>query len=94
MSGPVIPTATRVDPDHRYDFVQCKYNQSFTVAWRSDGTWVAFGGNFDNRLNLSGAPDNAHVPTEIQTPNGENWQDVAVGRAHMCALASDGALWC
>lgn len=84
----------RVDPANTYDWVETKYNQSFTIARRTTGEWVAFGSNPDNRLNILGGGDPIVVPTQVHRPNIPDWSDLRLGGTHMCGLTAGRQLYC
>ena len=63
-----------------------------TCAIRKDGTLWCWGRNFENQLGTN-EPGFYAQPTQERS-QAENWSSLQAGQRHVCAVKTDGTLWC
>ena len=95
QSNTMALTATRSSPVQigtRSDWTQISSGASHTIAIRSDGTLWAWGNGGSRQLGITTPfTGNRSSPTQVGVLS--NWSQVAAGRLHSMAIASDGTLW-
>lgn len=64
-----------------------------SCAIKSGGTLWCWGANGSGQLGV-GTTSNINVPRRVGSAANANWQTVAVGSDHSCAIKSGGTLWC
>lgn len=73
------------------DWSLVKSNSSSTAAIKTDASLWVWGYNGDGEL---GTNDTNNYSSPVQTVcGGNNWEQVAIGEAHMAAIKTDGSLW-
>ncbi len=90
-SGTDVTAPTQVGTD--MDWQQVATGRTHTCAVRTDGTLWCWGDNGYGQVGQS--PDSSTVvtaPTQVGTDM--DWQQVAGGTGHTCAVRTDGTLWC
>ncbi len=63
-----------------------------TCAVRTDGTLWCWGFNRLAQLGIGSSDWYRTAPAQVGT--GTTWSGVAAGFAHICAICTDGSLWC
>jgi len=70
--------------------------ESFSLALKSDGTVLAWGGNDYGQLGDS-TTEERHLPVQVKGPGGEGYLTdvivIAAGERYSLALKSDGTVW-
>lgn len=88
-------TANRSSPVQigtRSDWTQISSGYQHHLAIRSDGTLWAWGNGSNRQLGITSVSTvNRSSPTQVGVLS--NWSQVAAGRLHSMAIASDGTLW-
>ena len=64
----------------------------FACAVKTDGTLWCWGSNGGGRLGIGNTPEIQTYPAQVG--NDHNWEQISTGDSHICAIKTDGTLWC
>lgn len=89
-TGDACSEPQRVDETN--DWTAVAAGSDHTCALRADGSLWCWGSNSWGQLGLGYDVWESDVPARVG--QGANWQALALGGEHTCALQGDGSLWC